>query len=100
MQLDLAPDLVVDVLGVVFIFEDDRRFVHTLVVVGDAVALQLLHACPIPVFEGRLGLHAHLAEQAVVLVEAVEHRAGDVEGDLRGEELGEMGHGVCAGGNR
>ena len=100
VQLDLAPDFVVDVLGVVFVFQDDRRFAHALVVVGDPVALQLLHGRPVPVLERHLGLDAHLAEQAVVLVEPVEHRAGDVEGNLRGQELGEMGHGVCAGEGR
>lgn len=96
VQLDLAPDFVVDVLGVVLVFQDDRRLAHTLVVVGDAVALQLLQALPVAGLEQRLGPHAHLAEQAVVLVEAVEHRAGDVEGDLRREKLGKMGHGVRA----
>ncbi len=93
VQLDLLPDLVLDILGVVLVFQDHAGFAHALVVEGDAVALDLLQPVPVAGLELQLGLVADLAEQAVVLVEPVEHRSRHIVGNLRGEQFGEVGHG-------
>src|SRR6476469_2183051 len=44
-----------------------------------------------------LGAPAGFAKQPVMLVEAVDDGAGDVEGDLRGQQFREMGDGVHGG---
>ncbi len=92
VQLDLLPDLVFDIFRVVFVFQDHAGFAYPLVVEVDAVALQLQQAMPVGRFELQLGLMAHLAEQPVVLVKPVQHGPGHVVGDLRGQQLGEVGH--------
>src|SRR3546814_8093938 len=48
--------------------------------------------------ELELGLVADLAEQTVMLVEPVEHRSRHIEGNLRGEQFGEVGHGSTGAG--
>jgi hypothetical protein len=77
----------------VLVLEDLHAFLHALVVEADALARGLLGGGPGAGFEMALGGLAGLAEQAVVLVEAVQDRARDVESDLGRQQFGKRGGG-------
>ncbi|MNL12281.1 hypothetical protein D3C87_1331440 [compost metagenome] len=93
VQLDLLPDAVLDPRGVILVLKDHRGLAHALVIERDAVTLELLQPVPIPCLEAQLGRVADLAEQPVVLVEAVQHGPRHIVGNLRREQLGEVRHG-------
>ena len=52
--------------------------VHAVVVEADAFLHRLVHAQPVALLETALGFAAGLAEQGVVLVEALDHGQGDL----------------------
>ena len=57
-------------------------FAHPSVVEVDALTLSRAHRDPLRALEPPLGLGAHLAEDAIVPVEALEDRPGDVAGQF------------------
>jgi len=59
------------------------RLLHPQVVHLDALAREFAHLRPGGALEQRAGLHRGLAEQAIVLVEAIENRAGNVLREVR-----------------
>jgi hypothetical protein len=79
-QLDLLPGGVVQVLGIEFVAQALDAFIDAVVVKADALADRPVHARPVAVLETGLGLPAGLAEQRVVLVEALNQRQGDLVG--------------------
>ncbi len=76
VQLGLLPDFHGLVAGIEFVLQPFGGFVHPLVVEGDALALRCLLPGPVGPLEPLLGRSAHLAEQAVMAIEAVEHGTG------------------------
>ena len=87
VQLDLVPHLHRQLAGAELGLQPLGALVDALVVELDALALRALLAVPVSRLEAALRLGTGLAEQAVVLVEAFEHRPGDVEGAAVGELL-------------
>lgn len=79
MQLDLLPDIVVDVLRLVFVFQHFDAFLHAIVVRRDPFAREPLQAMPVGALEQCLRLDRRLAEDPVVAIEILEHRLGDIE---------------------
>lgn len=82
MELDLLPHFVVDIFGVVFVFEQFDAFLDAIVIGGNALACQRLQAMPVGRFEERFGMDRGVAEDPVVPIESFEHRLGNVEADL------------------
>ncbi len=74
---------------VVFVFQDLHAFAHARVVEADAPDGGGLRGLPVARLEIALGVLAGLAEQPVMLVEAVQHGARDIERDLGRQQLGE-----------
>lgn len=95
MELQLAPDGVGQVVGSVFVLQLVHALLHAAVVKADPLARRRLRHGPLAPLEVALGILAGLAEQPVMLVEAVEDRARDIERDLRGQQFreGGLGHG-------
>ena len=87
VQLDLLPAVHRQRGDVELALQPHRRLLHALVVELDAQRLRTLLAMPVGGLEARLGRGAGLAEQPVVAVEAVEHRARDVEGPGVGQAV-------------
>jgi hypothetical protein len=87
MQLHLAPDFAADFLRLVFVFQRLHAFLYPLVVEGDSFPRLGLRRFPVAGFEIALGILAGGTKQAVMLVEAVEDGARDVERDLGTEQL-------------
>jgi hypothetical protein len=92
MQFDLLPDFVVDVLGVVLVFEQFDAFPNPLVIRRNPFPREPLQTVPVAGFEQRLRGNRGVAEDAVVPVETVEHRLRDVETDLRRQQFGKVIH--------
>ena len=90
-QLDLLPHIHRLLTGAVFVLEPLHAFLDAQVVELDAFALGALLAVPVGCLEAGLGQRRFGAEHAVVAVEPLHHRAGDVEGDWRVDALGEHG---------
>jgi hypothetical protein len=80
VQLDLLPHVHRQRRGLELALQALGRLVDPLVVVLDPQRLGPLLAVPVGRLEARLGLGAGLAEEAVVAVEALEHRLRDGEG--------------------
>ena len=77
-QLDLLPGRIVDGGGVELVAQALDTLVHAVVVEADAFLHRLVHAQPVGLLETALGFAAGLAEQGVVLVEALDHGQGDL----------------------
>ena len=77
-QLDLLPGRIVDGGGVELVAQALDALVHAVVVEADALLDGLVHAQPVGLLETALGFAAGLAEQGVVLVEALDHGQGDL----------------------
>jgi hypothetical protein len=92
VELDLLPDFVVDVLGVVFVFEQLDAFFHALVIRRDALARETLQAMPVAGFEQLFCTDGCVAEDPVVPIEAFEHGLREVETDLRRQQFGKVIH--------
>jgi len=91
VQLDLVPDVHGLGAGVVFLLQPAHAFLDAQVVELDALALGALLAVPVGGFEAVLGPRGLGAEQAVVAIEAIHHRLGDVVRLGRVESLREHG---------
>ena len=91
VQLDLVPDLHGLLAGLELLLQAARAFLDAQVVELDALALGALLAMPVGRLEAVLGARRFRAEQAVVAVEAIDHRLGDVVGLGRIKALGEHG---------
>ena len=100
VQLDLLPHLHRLLAGLEFLLQPARGFLHPQVVELDALALGALLAVPVGGLEAVLGPRRLGAEQAVVPVEAVHHRLGDVIGERRIEALREQRHAMSFSGGR
>jgi hypothetical protein len=92
VELDLLPDFVVDVLGVVFVFEQLDAFFDALVIRRDAFAREALQAMPVAGLEQLFGTDGRVAENPVVPVEAFEHGLREVETDLRRQQFRKVIH--------
>ena len=77
-QLGSLPDLVAKLVGAIRPMQGRERFLDAVVVELDAVAHGLLATGPVYLFEAPLGARGALAEQAIVLVEPVDDRLGDL----------------------
>jgi hypothetical protein len=91
MQLDLVPHFHGLLTGLEFLLQPHRAFLDAQVVKLDAFALGALLTMPVCRFKTMLGAGRFSAEQAVVAVEAIHHRLGDVVGLGRIKALGEHG---------
>ena len=89
VQLDFAPHRVGQVARLVLVFQNRDAFLHPLVVKADPFARRQLRHLPLAVFKMPLGGLAGGTKQPVVLVEAVQDRARNIERDLRGQQFGE-----------
>ncbi len=87
MQLDLLPHFHWLVASLEFTFQPGGTLADPQVVKLDALALGTLLAMPVGGFEAVFGAGRLGAKQAVVAVEAVHHRLGDVVGQRRVETL-------------
>jgi hypothetical protein len=91
VQLDLLPGVHAELVDAELGAQAQHRFVDAHVVELDALALRALLAVPVGTLEALLGRGAGLAEEAVVPVEAVAQRGGDVVGARVVEALREHG---------
>ena len=94
VQLDLVPHVHRLLAGLELLLEPGHGLAHPQVVELDALALRPLLAVPVGGLEAVLGARRLGAEQAVVAVEAVAHRLGDVVGERGIEALREHGAGL------
>ncbi len=92
VQLDLLPDFVVDIFGVVLVFEQFDAFVDPFVVRRNAFAREPLQRVPVAGFEQGLRANRGFAENPVMPVETFEHRLRDIEADLRREQFRKVIH--------
>lgn len=93
VQLDLVPHLHGLVARVELLVEAAHALLDAQIVELDALALGALLAMPVGGLEAVLGARRLGAKQAVVAVEAIHHRLGDVVG-LRG--IKSLGKHDCA----
>jgi hypothetical protein len=82
VQLDLLPDFVVDMLGVVLVLQRFDAFAHALVIRRDALARQLLQTVPVSGFEQVFRMDRGVAKDPVMPVETRQQRLRDIEADL------------------
>src|SRR5690606_21539155 len=86
-----APDVVGEIVLLVFILQDVHAFLDPVVIIGNALARIALHRFPVALLEMAARVLARFAEHPVMLVESVQDRARDIERDLRRQQLREGG---------
>ena len=77
-QLDLLPGSVVDRGGIELVAQALDAFIDPVIVKADALLDGLVHAQPVSLLEPGFRFTAGLAEQRVMLVEALNHGQGDL----------------------
>ena len=96
-ELDGRPERLVELGLRIAVEQGLDRLLHPQVVHLDALAREFAHPRPGGALEQRAGPRGGVAEQAVVLVEAFENRAGNVPREVRAplvnrDDLGARAH--------